>query len=208
MMKIIVDSQYFPSISYFWLLNQAEEIVIDAHGHYEKQSYRNRAIINGSNGPMNLSVPVRHLHPKMSMSDVVVDFKQKWVNTHWRAIRSAYGKAPFYDFYADYFQSILYADHSHLLSYNQQILTICLRLLEMTPNLSYSDNYTKEAPEPYLDYRSVIHPKKNKGNLSGFQPKSYVQIFGKDFVPNLSILDLLFCEGPNASTVIRQSSAK
>ena len=130
----------------------------------------------------------------------------KWVNAHWRTIQSAYGKAPFFDFYANYFRETIYSNSPKLIDYNQQILTICLKLLKLSPKLSYSDNYIENAPEGYMDCRSVIHPKKNKGNLADFQPKSYTQIFGKGFVPDLSIIDLLFCEGPNALEVIRASS--
>ena len=205
-MKIIVESQYFPSISYFWLIDSADEIIIDIHEHFEKQSFRNRTIINGANGPFNLSIPIQHHSPKMIISEVNVDFKQKWVNAHWRTIQSDYGKAPFFDFYANYFRQTIYSNSPKLIDYNQQILTICLKLLKLSPKLSYSDNYIENAPEGYMDCRSVIHPKKNKGNLADFQPKSYTQIFGKGFVPDLSIIDLLFCEGPNALEVIRASS--
>lgn len=205
-MKIIVESQYFPTIAYFWLIDLADEIVIDIHEHYEKQTFRNRTIINGANGPLNLSIPIHHNSPKMVISEVDVDFKQKWVNTHWRTIQSAYGKAPFFDFYAHYFKDIIYSRSPKLIDYNQQILTMCLKLLQLNPKLSYSHNYIEKAAEDYTDYRSKIHPKNSKGNLADFQPKSYTQIFGKDFVPNLSIIDLLFCEGPNALEVIRASS--
>ena len=108
-MKIIVESQYFPSISYFWLIDSADEIIIDIHEHFEKQSFRNRTIINGANGPLNLSIPIQHHSPKMIISEVNVDFKQKWVNAHWRTIQSAYGKAPFFDFYANYFRETIYS---------------------------------------------------------------------------------------------------
>ena len=123
-MKIVIESQYFPSVAYFWLLDSADEIIIDIQEHFEKQSYRNRAVINGAHGPLNLTIPIQHHSPKMVFSDVGVDFKQKWVNTHWRAIQSAYGKAPFFDFYADYFKEIIYSNSSRLIDYNQQILTI------------------------------------------------------------------------------------
>lgn len=204
-MKILLTSHYFPSIAYFALIDKADEVMIDVSENYEKQSFRNRAVIYGANGPLNLTIPIQHLKYKMPTDQVQVDFKQKWVNTHWRAIQSAYGKAPFYDYYADYFKDIVYSEAPLLLSYNQQILTICLKLLQISPKLSYSDKYFLEAPDGFIDHRAAIHPKKAKGNLAGFDPKPYTQIFGNNFVPNLSILDLLFCEGPNAMTIIRGS---
>lgn len=205
-MKVLIESQYFPNLAYFNVLSRAGEVIVDVHEHYEKQTFRNRTVINGANGPLNLSIPVQHHHPKMVMNEVQVDFRQKWVNTHWRAIQSAYGKAPFFDYYADYFKDIVYSGADDLLSYNKSILSLCLKLLQLDTKLSYSDNYFETVPNDFEDYRSVIHPKKKQGNMAGFEPKVYTQIFGTDFVPNLSVLDVLFCEGPNALEFVKSAS--
>lgn len=205
-MKVLIESQYFPGIAYFNLLSRADEVIVDINEHYEKQTFRNRTVINGANGLLNLSVPVKHHLPKMVIKEVEVDFRQKWVNTHWRAIQSAYGKAPFFDYYADYFKEIIYCGANDLLSYNKQILALCMKLLQLDTSLSYSESYFQTVPVGFEDYRSVINPKKKQGNMAGFEPKVYTQIFGTDFVPNLSVLDVLFCEGPNALEFVKSAS--
>ena len=204
-MKLLLESQYFPSVAYFSLLYYADEVYLDVHEHFVKQTYRNRFQIPGSNRVLNLSVPVHHAGRKIPIRELRIDYQQKWVNNHWRAIRSAYGKAPFFDFYADFFHDEIHGNHTHLFNLNQSLLTICLKLLKLDVIFRDTPEYWKTAPEGVIDFRSVIHPKKPIDNLTWFQPQRYHQIFGKDFVPNMSILDLLFCTGPDAIDVLRVS---
>lgn len=205
-MKILIESQYFPSIAYFSLLAKAEEVHLDVHEHFEKQSYRNRTHIIGANQVQSLSIPVSHAGRKTPIHELQIDYTQKWMNNHWRAIQSAYGKAPFFDFYGGYFKDEFQIKHEELLSLNQSLLTLCLKLLKLKIKLIETDIYKKTPPEGVIDFRSNIHPKKSLDTLTWFQPEPYHQIFGKDFVPNMSILDLLFCTGPDALDVLYRSS--
>jgi len=206
-MKILIESQYLPSVAYFCLLARAEEIHLEVHENFEKQSYRNRMEIVGANQVQNLSIPVHHGGRKILITEVEIDYKQKWMNNHWRAIQSAYGKAPFFDYYGAYFKDEFEVEHKCLFDFNQSLLTLCLKLLRLKLNIVKSDVYTKTPPEGVIDYRSHIHPKKPLDSLTWFQPQEYHQIFGKDFAPSMSILDLLFCTGPDALEVLYQSSA-
>ncbi|OEK03313.1 hypothetical protein BFP97_18070 [Roseivirga sp. 4D4] len=204
-MKVLVESQYLPSVAYFVLLSYSEEVFIETHENFEKQSYRNRCEIIGSNKIQSLSIPVHHGGRKVLIKNLTIDYKQKWANNHWRAIQSAYGKSPFFDYYAGYFEAEIKANCTTLYELNSRLLTLCLKLLKMKVKLNESAEYSKNPPEGIVDFRSAIHPKKSIDSLTWFEPKSYHQIFGKDFVPNMSILDLLFCTGPDALEVLHNS---
>ncbi len=205
-MKILIETQYFPSIAYFTLLAHCDQLYIEVNENFEKQSYRNRCEIIGSNSIQSLSVPVHHGGRKVPIRDITIDYKQKWSNNHWRAIQSAYGKAPFFDYYAPYFEQEFKANYATLFKLNSQLLTLCLKLLKLKLSPKVLQEYSKNAPEGIIDFRSQIHPKKSLDSLTWFKPKVYHQIFGKDFVPNMSILDLLFCMGPDTLEVLHSSS--
>lgn len=202
---LILEAQYFPSIAYFVALANAKEVTIDTYEHFEKQTYRNRCTIVGANGSLDLTIPIQHTKLKIPMNDVQIDYRQKWLNTHWRAIQSAYGKAPFFDFYSVYIEDELKREYNGLLELNKALLTLCLKLLQLDVKVLWSEKYVEPDANGITDFRSFVHPKKQLAELSGFQPKAYTQIFGSEFVPNMSILDLLFCEGPNALEIIKQS---
>lgn len=205
-MRILIESQYFPSIAYFSLLTRAEEVQLEIHENFEKQTYRNRTHIIGANQVQSLSIPVVHAGRKIPIHQLHIEHQQKWMNNHWRAIQSAYGKAPFFDFYGEYFKDEFLRKHERLINLNQSLLTLCLKLLKLKVNIVETEIYQKTPPEGVIDFRSIIHPKKSIDSLTWFQPEPYHQIFGKDFVPNMSILDLLFCTGPDALEVLNRSS--
>ncbi len=205
MSKILVELQYLPSIAYFTLLQNADQVIIESQEHFVKQSFRNRMLIHDANRILPLSIPVQHTALKIPITEVRIDYKQKWVNAHWRAIQSSYGKAPFFDYYAEYFKNVLYQEETFLFAFNQKLLTLCLKLLGLSINIEYTAEYRKSPNEDTIDMRSTISPKVNVENLPWFHAKPYYQLFGKDFVPNLSILDLLFCTGPDASIILKES---
>lgn len=206
-MRIVIEAQFFPSISYCWLLHQADAVIIDQHEHYIKQTFRNRVLINGANGPLTLTIPIKHLSPKMKMKNVEVSHREQWMKQHWRSIQSAYGKAPFFDHFAPYIAPLFQKEQRFLMDYLLQSLSICQKLLGTTFPLDFSKKYIEVGDNINFDLRSAIMPKEQFGSLSGFSPKPYFQLFGKDFAPDLSILDLLFCEGPNALSIIERSGS-
>ena len=162
-------------------------------------------VINGANGPLTLTVPIQHDAPKMKMKEVKVQHKENWAKQHWRSIQSAYGKAPFFDYYAPLVEPIVLEQKQFLMDYLEDSLSICQRLLGESFRIIKSKKYIEASQEVDFDFRSVISPKTQIGIMSGFDQKAYFQLFGKDFVPDLSILDLLFCEGPNAAAIIERS---
>ena len=109
MNQVLIESHYLPSISYFKAIFPAKTIILESNEYYVKQSYRNRCEILTANGVDKLIVPLTSKHGKVYIRDVRIDYSQKWLNGHWRAIQSAYGKAPFFEFYADALYNILFS---------------------------------------------------------------------------------------------------
>ncbi|MCG8385716.1 MAG: WbqC family protein [Cytophagales bacterium] len=206
---ILADLHYLPSIEYFCLLDSYETIILENHEHFIKQTYRNRCHILGPNGRLTLSVPVIGGRKKIAMKDLRIDHDQKWSNNHWRAIQSAYGKSPFYEFFRDDFRAIFQKKEKFLVDLNCELLTLCLDLLGLKKKLIFSEKYENDPKRSNIsDFRSVIHPKISFEQRVFYRPVPYPQVFGKDFVPNLSIIDLLMCEGPNSLAIVRKSTRK
>ncbi len=202
-MRIVIEPQYLPSIAYFCALRKAEQIDLEIFEYYQKQSYRNRCYINTSQGKMLLSVPVKHLG-KQIFKDVRIDYSENWVDVHWRSIASAYGKAPFFEYFAESFQKILYQKPVFLLDLNINLMTNCLKILGWQKVWFFSEKYVDLSPD-LVDLRSAIHPKKTGKIKDFYKPCPYWQVFGNKFEENLSVIDLIFCEGRQSSSIIEQS---
>jgi hypothetical protein len=201
-MMTIIDSQYFPCLSYFSFLKSKEEIWIDTKEHFVKQTYRNRCYILASNQAMPLAVPVKNGSKKIPMDQIELDYNQKWLNQHWRAIISAYNKSPFFEYYEPYIHDILFSGHQHLLTLNQDILKFCTKVLNLSTSIHYTDTYLSEKDNNIEDMRSVIHPKKDYLCTHKYQPTPYNQLFGNKFTSNLSVLDLISCVGPESDNYL------
>lgn len=186
------------------MLAKADKVYIEKHEHFVKQTYRNRTHILSANGVDVLSIPLLGSQKKIPVSEIQIDYKQKWTNRHWRAIQSAYGKSPFFIHYSELFNEEIYAGHTNLFELNYRLLTLCLKLLEIDTPLVFTSVYQKEPSSSIIDLRSAIHPKKPFTSPSKIVYIPYQQVFGKGFVEGLSILDLLFSEGPNSGTIIRR----
>jgi hypothetical protein len=203
---VLIDLQYLPSVAYFSTLRSASNVVIEKYEHYEKQTYRNRCYINTANGIVVLIVPVIATHEKTNISEVRIDYRQKWLNNHWRTIQTAYGKAPFFEYYAEDLQRILFQKFEFLYDLNLKLLTLCLKMLKMNLTIVESMAYEENVTNDLIDLRSAINPKKTETLNLFYKPAPYYQVFGNKFVQNLSILDLIFCEGPGAAGVVQASS--
>ena len=204
---VLLEFHYLPCIAYFTYLHKYQHVILEAQENYVKQSYRNRCYILSANKVLTLSVPVHRGIGKKPTKDIQIDYSQKWVNNHWHAIRSAYGKAPFFEFYADRIHDILYKKFMFLIDLNWELLTYCLEELNMTKNkFTFSIHYEKDPDYGIYDGRNQLMPKYKDSSERFFKPYGYEQVFGKNFVPNLSIIDLLFCVGPNAKSYVINSS--
>lgn len=206
--QAIIELHYLPSIAFFSAISDCSEIVVEKFEHYEKQTYRNRCYILNSQGATALIVPLTEKHGKIAMGEVKIDYTQKWLNTHWRAIQTAYGKAPFFEYYNDELHETLFRRPTYLFELNHSLLTLCLKWMKWKLPISESLTFEKSVPGGITDLRSAITPKKRNRLNEFYQPVVYHQVFGRKFVPNLSILDLIMCEGPGARNIINASSPK
>ncbi|UZD22326.1 WbqC family protein [Algoriphagus halophytocola] len=204
--KLAVDLPYFPNLEYFAALAEADEILLCSGDLYQRQSYFNRTKIRLANKIETLSVPIQGRRPRIPLSQIKIDNQQKWLNTHLRGIQSAYGKAPFYEFYFPYFEQVFLGEQESLWDLNLEVLTICLKLLGFPVKMSVV--HTLENKQGLIDIRGQMLPSKPFMHRDYYSPVPYFQLFGLDFEPNLSVLDLLFCEGPTAKSILLKSVKK
>lgn len=201
-MKTIIESQYLPPISYFAILLKQPSIFIEQYENYQKGSYRNRCHIATSNGILRLSIPLeKGKNNQTPIKEVKIYNADNWQIQHWRAIKSAYGKSPYFEFYADELFPFFQKKYDFLLDWNMDLLHFMTENLGLPIDIQLTDNYYKKE-DSIIDYRNKISPKKENPNL--FQNLHYGQVFEDKhgFLPDLSILDLLFCKGPEAIFVI------
>ena len=188
---------YLAPIEYYALLFRVPAVVIEIHDHYQKQSYRNRCVIAGANGAMTLSIPIeKPATPKCPMKDIRVAEHGNWRHLHWNAIISAYNSTPFFDYYEDDFRPFYEKKYTFLHDFNEELRQLVCRLIGIETPVTYSEAYIFELPDDILDIREIIHPKKPPMA----QTPGYYQVFAEKngFIPNLSIVDLLFNMGNEA----------
>lgn len=207
-MTALIETHYLPSIAYFSALQTVNEVLLEKHERYVKQSYRNRTYIVSSQGKEKLIVPLTSKHGKVLITDVRIDYGQKWLNQHWRAIQSAYGKAPFFEYYREDLETILFKKTMFLYDLNFELLSMCLKWLKRDVTLKESVAYEVTPSPPILDLRGSISFKNEENLVNFYRPYRYYQVFGNTFVGNASILDLIFSEGPGAARIVEASAVK
>ena len=188
--------------------------IIDPHEHFVKQSFRNRCEIFGTNGPISLTVPVvkQPNDSKASLRDTRIDPSKRWQHRHWESIRSAYGQSPYFEFYGEYFAPFYERKYAFLFDLNLELTQLLLRLLDSDAKIVFTERYLlpEELNVGTLDFRHALSPKPRLHRPDPhFAPQPYCQVFAErfPFLPNLSMIDLLFCEGPEARNVLRNSVA-
>lgn len=206
---ILLELHYLGSIPYFAKLLHSPQVIIEQHEHYRKGSFRNRCYIGTAQGPQALSIPLTSgKHQQAPIQTVRIDNKVNWQLQHWRSIKTAYGKSPFYDYYAPLLAPLYEHPYSYLFDFCQATQTLLLQLLGMAPNLTYSNVYQHQTDGGSLDFRHQLLPR-NYVTYSDpdYQIIPYPQVFEdrQGFVPNLSVVDLLFCTGPEALIYLQQS---
>jgi hypothetical protein len=188
---------YLPPVEYFTELNiYNPDFVIEKHEHFPKQTYRNRANICSPDGLLTLVVPVvKGSKMHTPIKDVKISYDFNWQRLHWMSLQGCYRRSAYFEYYEDEFAIFYEMKEPYLFDYNEKLLQILLKLLKIKVTINYTHSY--EAEYLYLkDLRHGIHPKKN----TGFPQKTYYQLFEErqGFLKNLSIVDLLFNQGPQA----------
>ena len=204
MKTALIELHYFPCLEYFTCLNQFDHVIIEANEHFQKQTYRNRCYILSSQKIDILSVPV--LHQNKNIKEVKIDYSQHWAIKHWRTIKTCYANAPFYEHYEESLYNILTKKFTFLFDLNFELLNHLLKLININISISFSNSYNLNPTTNNMDLRSKIHPKRSYLDNNFYNPYPYIQIFGQIFASNLSIVDLLFCEGPNTKFILESSS--
>lgn len=196
----LLSSAYCAPIQWFQKLNRYDAVVIEQHDNFLKQTFRNRCVIATANGTQTLTIPVEKSDgDKCLMRDIRISDHGNWRRLHWNALATAYGDSPFFDYYADDLRPFYEKRFAFLLDFNMQMTVKLCELLDITPNISLSEEYVKDVESGVDDFREVIRPKHPMPDAD-FIPKPYYQVYAQrhGFIPNLSILDLLFNMGNEA----------
>ena len=214
MQKALLSATYFGPIQWYQKLYRAEKVMIERCETFQKQTYRNRCLIATTNGIQALTVPVEGLAGKSSVNtitDLRISDHGNWRHLHWNALKSAYGESPFFDYYQDDIRPFFEPRWDYLFDFNEAIREKMCELLDIQPAVSFTEEYapsegskspvnSKPSTVNYIqDYRSSIRPKHPESDPD-FTPKRYYQVYEQKhgFLPNLSILDLLFNMGPES----------
>ena len=204
--NIIVENQYFGCVDYYFNLFKFSNVLIEQYESWQKMSFRNRCVILGANGLIDLTVPLENgRDQKKTIKEVKIDNHALWQKQHWRSISSAYGKSPFFEFYKDWLEAFYEKRFVYLFDMNLEILFWVKACLKMKGEILLTDTFIKSYPENITDLRNRWLPKNYQMNENTIL---YDQVFKNKhaFKPNLSILDLLCCEGPNAKDILSSSS--
>ena len=228
-MAKLLTTAYFPPISYFAAIAEDMEglvrtkgedrrsipssplspstIYIEACENYQKQSYRNRCHFYAADGMQSLSFPITHSEGthKHLISEVLIDYSKPWVLQHKRAIISAYRTSAYFEYYQDELFAILDSKPEKLLDLNTRLLEFFLDKIGIKAEIRMTENYSQNTD--CEDLREVIHPKRPDNILEKMElNKPYFQVFAEKhgFIPDLSIMDLLFNEGPDSIIYLKK----
>ena len=203
MQKLIVDLQYFAPVTVYKKLTGFSNIVFEQYEHFDKMSFRNRTVVAGANGPVNLSVPLESGRNQRSLvKDVRISAKENWQSRHWKTIQSCYNRSPFFEFYSPDLEELYRKRFQYLWDWNLACFEWTIRKLRVSIEVNFSTEYQPLYDmNSYADWRGKILPK-NKPNPG--QYPVYRQVFEErlGFLPNLSILDLMFCQGTRAMEIL------
>lgn len=201
--NIILDSQYFGTINYFINLLKYDNVQIEAHDNFVKMSFRNRCVIPGANGLIQLTVPIENgRNHKQLMSSVKISYSENWIIQHIRSIESCYNRAPFFEYYKDGLFNILNKKHVYLLELNMELIFWIFNQFKIRSHVHLTPLFNARYSPPIIDCRNHILPKNyQQSNLTDIK---YLQVFEDriGFRPNMCIIDLLFCAGPTAINLL------
>ncbi|MDR0262690.1 MAG: WbqC family protein [Sphingobacterium sp.] len=200
--QLLLPACYLPPISYFHTIQEHNlPLVIEKYEHFQKQSYRTRARIASANGMQDLIVPIQHGNKdRVPMKDIRISYEFDWQRLHWLSIQTAYRSSAYFEYYEDDFKRFYEEKFEYLVDFNVAQLELILKSVKLKRSIAFTEEYIA-APDGRIDYRQIIHPKK-ESILS--RPKEYYQVFSdkNGFYPDLSIIDLLFNQGPQSKSYL------
>ncbi len=202
-----IPHTYLGPIQLFAHLNDGDTVTVEQHCNYERKSYRNRCNIVGANGLLSLSVPVSNIkNSKVVTKEASISYDTEWQKQHWRSIVSAYNGSPFFEYYADDFEPFYNKPITSLLEFNMGLFNTVIESLELDIEIKLSESYKIEGNN-IQDLRPLILSKNHIHLDEEYQTIEYRQVFREKhgFIPNLSILDLIFNKGPESIDILSES---
>ena len=187
----LLPTAYLAPISYYAILLQDPNCRIELHEHFIKQSIRNRCDIYGANGKLRLSIPKqRKGSSKTIIEKLKISYRNNWQKQHWNAIESAYNSSPFFEYYKDELKPFFEEKEEYLVNFNSKLQNAILSMLQQENMIKNTTEYLRKGD--FFDLRNYTWKLKNQ--------EKYDQVFmeNQGFIPNLSILDLLFNLGPES----------
>jgi hypothetical protein len=199
--KLLIELPYLGNIAFYRLLMQYDEIFLEASENFVKSTYRNRMEIANPEGVLVLSVPVLGgKHKKHFYKNLKIAHEHKWLQNHWTSICNCYRSSPYFEYFEDDFYEIFSKEYEYLFDWNKDLFELVNRSLNLNLNYTFTEKFEKK-PEDKADFRSHITPR-NRGELpADFR---YIQVFENKtgFLSNLSIIDLLFNQGPRGKDLL------
>ncbi len=206
---VLLNTASFAPVQYFTKLMLYKWVYIEQYENFPKQTWRNRYEILGANGQVPLVIPVvKGRGGKVKIRDLQISYDTDWQRNHWRTIFSAYNSSPFFEYYMDDIRPFLEKPWKFLFDFNLATTQTLCDLLELDNIFQLTSDF-ETVPEDMINLREAITPKSHKAAPDEqFKPEPYTQVFSDrfGFTPNLSILDLLFNEGPNSVNILQASS--
>lgn len=202
-MDVLIYPSYFPSISHFVTMAQAEHITFEVEDNFQKQTNRNRTYIYSPNGIQLLNIPIKHSNTKhQKTKDVKLETAFDWQKQHLKSLEAAYRTSPFFEYFEDMLSPVFNKKQTFLMDLNFETIEIVSKCLGMKLAFDKTEEYFHEAND-FVDFRSLVNGKKDNSQF-----ENYTQVFGEKhgFINNLSILDLLFNEGRFALDYLKSQS--
>ena len=192
---MLLHPTYFPNLAHFVVLVNAEKVTFEICDNYQKQTFRNRCDIFGANGKLTLSIPVSYTQKqRQTYKEVQIFNDSNWQQQHLKSLDSAYRMSPFFEFYRDDLLHLFQTKYDSLLEFNLACFEAICHCLEFKCSFALTENYRSNT-EAHGDFRGLVNPKQQRPISFNHYTQVFTQKHG--YLPNLSILDLLFNEGPN-----------
>ena len=199
-MDILIHPNYFPNIDQFTQIIKANNILFEVSDNYQKQTFRNRTYVYGANGKLGLFIPVIHSHKNRELfKDVKISYESNWMVLHLKSLQSAYRSSPYFEYFEDDFIKLYSKKEKFLADFNIKCIKLISNLLDLNLDFKISNEYVEKTND-IIDLRDLSNARKEKK----IETPKYIQVFESKhgYINNLSIIDLIFSEGPNSVSLI------